>query len=185
MPGGIRVKVVNLKEWANKGKKTANSFKTNQVTRQLNIRMGNKFREIMKDNFQAEGAGTPEGRWAPLSPGYQARKSRTAPGKTILRHDDAMFTSLTATGGTNISTGRTRPSGYVFRFGSNDPKLPFHVEGAGNLPRRNPLQVSKAQDLDLSNMMGLIIVNVAIKQGWFDGIRGSKFKTTGFDINTP
>lgn len=184
MPGGIRVKAVNLKEWVGKGRKTARSFSSNQVTRQLNIRMGDKMRGFMRDNFESEGAGTPEGRWAPLDAKYQARKSSIAPGKTILRLTDEMFGSLTDPGNLHISRGRTRPTGFVFNFGSNDPKLPFHVEGNGP-PRRNPLLINKAQELELSNLMGLVIVNAAIKQGWFDSVRGSKFKSTGFDVNTP
>ena len=80
--------------------------------------------------------------WPPLSPAYRRQKSKTHPGKPILRRDDAYFAAATEVGhpGNLLHAGRRELvygvrgsyfegiAGYNYPFG--------HEEGLGALPER-------------------------------------------------
>jgi phage gpG-like protein len=64
-------------------------------------KLGADVREILKQQFDAQGRPQP---WVPLSPVYAAWKAQHYPGKTILRRTDRLYEALTRKGFTdNVS----------------------------------------------------------------------------------
>lgn len=95
--------------------------------------------------FESQGAfaGAP---WAPLSPAYGAWKATKRPGKPILQFDGDMKDA--------VSRPRRSQTPISLTLSVDDPKLGYHQEGKGSLPKRevifgDPLPPLAALELDL------------------------------------
>lgn len=94
--------------------------------------------------FETEGAFG-GGRWAPLSPAYAVRKRLAYPGRKILEATGEMRRAA--------SSPRRSVTPTSLTLTIDDPKLEYHQEGAGNLPRRplvfgDPLPAGAQRELD-------------------------------------
>lgn len=94
--------------------------------------------------FETEGAfaGAP---WQPLSPAYAAWKAARKPGKPILQFSGAMKQA--------VSRPHRAQTPISLTLSVEDPKLGYHQEGGGNLPKRpvifgDPLPPVAALELD-------------------------------------
>lgn len=91
--------------------------------------------------FQSEGASGASGKWVPLSKAYALFKTRSFPGKTILRREDTLYDSLTDPEAPDAIYRAERDE---ITFGTRDPKARAHHRGRGRLPARPVISLSES-----------------------------------------
>jgi phage gpG-like protein len=172
----------NIDEWRRAALNTAMSFTDQQTVQNLNAMLGQRLQTTERQMFRTQGGFGRSGNWKPLSPEYAELKAKKYPGKTILRREDRLFRSLTATSEDSVSTGTGGQGLYVFRFGSRVPYTIFHQRGTPRMPARKLFDMTGQQLRGLAAAMGRTITEGLFTRGWFD--RRDKtlvFKNTGFD----
>lgn len=94
-------------------------------------RIGEDFRDVMKEQFDAEGYG-----WEKLSTRYRVWKDKHFPGKTILRREDKMYNAMTRKGAAG-NVNRVSATEAAFGAEGEPGRIAhFHQIGAGRLPVR-------------------------------------------------
>lgn len=92
---------------------------------------------VERRQFASEGKSS-SGGWAPLSPKYAAWKAQHYPGQPILQREGHLVRSLTRR---PLGIERIEPQeawlGSAVTYGA------YHQRGAGNLPRRRPIELTE------------------------------------------
>lgn len=110
-------------------------------------RMADRIADLTRRNFDAEGASEGQ-KWADLSPKYAAWKRRRWPGRKILVRTGALERDLT-----RRPFGVEQITAHSMRIGTSLPYAKHHQQGAGNLPRRRPFELSAASRDELTKML--------------------------------
>jgi len=100
--------------------------------------LGKRFQSYEKQMFDTEG-GISGSRWATLSPGYRAWKSINYPGKGILERKGTLKKSLTSPQAVHELEKLSAA------YGTTVPYAIYHQKGAGNMPARKPIKLSKKE----------------------------------------
>jgi phage gpG-like protein len=95
--------------------------------------------------FSSEGSGR-SGKWRALSATYAAWKTRKHPGKTILRLNDRMWSSLTGQTAETIQQLDTRK----LTLGTRTPYAIFHQIGTAMMPKRAPIDITNRDAADVA-----------------------------------
>lgn len=107
------------------------------------------FRQIMREQFDSEGAAGRSGKWKPLSPGYAKQKRLQYGDKPILQATNRLERSLTGrTGDSLVIINRQSVS-----FGTSVPYATFHQTGTAKMPRRKIIDLSDDQERFLSDVL--------------------------------
>lgn len=101
--------------------------------------IADRFVHVERRQFATEGKSS-SGGWAPLSPKYAAWKAQHYPGKPILQREGHLVRSLTRR---PLGVERIEPQ--EAWLGSDIDYGAFHQRGAGNLPRRRPVELTEAE----------------------------------------
>lgn len=99
------------------------------------------FYAVEAQQFASQGADGRSGAWAQLSPQYAAWKATHYPGRAILQRSGALMASLLGGAGHIFQSA---PSWMA--IGSGLGYGIYHQTGAGNLPRRRPIDISGEQE---------------------------------------
>lgn len=126
-----------------------------------------RLHEIFSESFETEGASTRSGRFAPLSTGYAAWKSRHFPGRRILEATGRLRASLL--GGPEEMYMAT-PTRLVLM--STVPYGVFHQTGTPTMPRRAPIGLTRDQARGIVN-----IISVWMRKDLFKGLKPGQERT--------
>lgn len=102
-------------------------------------KLADRFAAANRRQFSSEGAYG-SGGWTPLSPAYEAWKSRAHPGKPILELSGDLKRSLTSRPfGVEVLRPGSMAVGSGLAYGR------YHQAGDGNLPRRRPVELPESE----------------------------------------
>lgn len=123
------------------------------------------FWDIETEQFQSGGAKGASGKWAPLSPGYEAQKiaryGTFAVIAGVLRATDAMYQSMT---GQTTDTVYQKSKDQIV-IGTKLARARYHQDGGGNLPQRKVIDLSDDQRRDLTKAIQKGLVKLVRKHG--------------------
>lgn len=173
MPAGLKIKS-NIKLWQKQAEQAANQINHGSLTKKISIKVSQRMRDWTKQGFIL--GGVPE-KWPPLAPATV--KAKGTRGAGILRLTDRLFNSVTERGGENITRMRRSGSGYKYEFGTNVPYAEFHQFGTNNMPARKVLQMTDAQLIKFSEIIGRETVNHLRRLPFFDALKGAGFNISG------
>lgn len=118
---------------------------------------------VIKRNYDAQGAGSPRGRWAPLSPKYAKWKAEKRPGRPILVFDGVLRASLTQRGAEGSIVETSQPMS--MRVSTSVPYAVYHQRGVpeNNLPMRRPVDLSPRDQLAIAKEVQRYVNTDALK----------------------
>jgi phage gpG-like protein len=115
-------------------------------------KLATRFAAVERRQFASEG-GYGSGGWPALSPAYAAWKAANYPGRPILERTGTLKRSLTSRPfGVEVLDARS------FAVGSGIDYGRFHQAGAGNLPRRRPVELPESERREWVRLMQRFIV---------------------------
>lgn len=97
-----------------------------------------EFWAIEKEQFASEGADGRSGKWQPLTERYLEQKIKRYGDQPILRASGELEESLTGPNDYSVY----RPGQKSIEIGTSLERGLFHQQGAGNLPKRPPIDFS-------------------------------------------
>lgn len=114
------------------------------------------FLKMERDQFRAEGARGPFGRWADLRPKYKAIKDVLAPGAPILVLTGRGRASLMNAGHSEHIKAITKRQA---AFGTSAPHMIFHQTGTEKMKMRRPIDLTEKDRRDWVRVAHRFIVD--------------------------